>query len=369
VTASMPAEAGFMQRALHLAARGQGRVEPNPLVGCVVVRGTKIIGEGYHQRFGAPHAEVQALRRCKGSAKGATVYVTLEPCCFVGKTPPCTDALIQAGVGRVVAAMRDPNPRVTGRGLRVLRAAGVRAEVGLLQREAAELNAPYVKLTQRGRPWVILKWAQSLDGKIATRTGDSKWITDRRMRAHAQRTRGRVDAVIVGVATVLADDPQLTCRVGRPRRVAVRVVVDTRLRTPPQARLVKTAKRIPTWIFCGPRAPRSRATRLERAGCVIQRVQRDGAGLSLDAVLETLGTRAMTNVLVEGGGRVLGCFFDRHLADEVHIYQAPLLMGGRSATGALGGLGVPAVREALRLTEPIQTRRIGDGWFVQARLR
>jgi len=365
----MPAEAGFMQRALHLAARGQGRVEPNPLVGCVVVRGGKIIGEGYHRRFGGPHAEVQALRRCKGSAKGAIIYVTLEPCCFVGKTPPCSDALIEAGVGRVVAAMRDPNPRVAGRGLRVLRAAGVRVELGLLQRQATELNAPYIKLTQRGRPWVILKWAQSLDGKIATRTGDSKWITDRRMRAHAQRTRGRVDAVIAGVGTVVADDPLLTCRVGHPRRVATRVVLDTRLRTPPQARLVKTARRIPTWTFCGPRAPRSRAKRLEQAGCVIHRVHSDGAGLSLDAVLKTLGARAMTNVLVEGGGRVLGRFFDQGLADEFHIYQAPLLIGGRSATGALGGLGVPSVREALRLGEPIRARRIGDGWFVQARLR
>jgi len=357
-----------MQRALHLAARGLGRVEPNPMVGCVVVRGGKIIGEGYHRRFGGPHAEVEVLRRCKGPAKGAIIYVTLEPCCFAGKTPPCTDALIEAGVGRVVAAMRDPNPRVAGRGLRVLRAAGVRVELGLLQREATELNAPYIKLTQRGRPWVILKWAQSLDGKIATRTGDSKWITDPRMRAQAQRTRGRVDAVIVGVGTVVADDPLLTCRVGRPRRVAVRVVLDTRLRTPPQARLVKTARRIPTLIFCGPRVPRSRAKRLEQAGCVIQRVQRDGAGLSLDAVLETLGARAMTNVVVEGGGRVLGSFFDQGLADEVHIYQAPVLMGGQLAAGALGGLGVRSVREAVRPAEPIRARRIGQGWFVQARL-
>jgi diaminohydroxyphosphoribosylaminopyrimidine deaminase/5-amino-6-(5-phosphoribosylamino)uracil reductase len=368
VTAADAPEAEFMRQALRLAARGQGRVEPNPMVGCVIVHGGRVVGEGHHRRFGGPHAEIEALRRCKGPPKGTTVYVTLEPCCCEGKTPPCTDALIAAGVRRVVAAMRDPHPRARGRGLRALRSAGVQVDVGLLRAEAADLNAPYAKLTERGRPWVILKWAQSLDGKIATHTGDSKWITDRRMRAHAHRTRGRVDAVIVGVGTVLTDDPLLSCRLAEPRRIATRAVLDTQLRTPPNARIVRTARRIPTRIFCSPRAPRTRARRLEHAGCVIQRVACDRAGLSLDAVLETLGADCMTNVLVEGGGRLLGSFFDRNLADEVHIYQAPLLIGGQSAPAALAGRGVPCVREARCLPKSARISRVGSGWLIQARL-
>ncbi len=362
-------ESRFMRRALQLAARGRGYVEPNPLVGCVVVRRGRVIGEGYHERFGGPHAEVEALRECGGRARGATVYVTLEPCCFHGKTPPCTDALMAAGVGRVVAAMRDPNPRVAGRGLRLLRRAGIATEVGLLAAEAAALNAPFAKLMKERRPWVILKWAQSLDGKIATHTRDSKWITDETMRAHAHRTRGRVDGVIVGSGTVLADDPLLTCRVGRPRRVATRIVLDTKLRTPAACRLVRTAGEIPTWVFCGLRAPWLRSRTLESAGCVVRRVPlaAGGSGLDLPAVLDVLAQAEMTNVLVEGGGALLGSFFDQQLADEAQVYVAPRLIGGREAPGALQGRGIERVGESVLLREA-QPRRLGAGWLWQGRL-
>jgi diaminohydroxyphosphoribosylaminopyrimidine deaminase/5-amino-6-(5-phosphoribosylamino)uracil reductase len=357
-----------MRRALALAARGQGRVEPNPMVGCVITRGGRVIGAGYHHRFGGPHAEVEALRACDGSARGGTVYVTLEPCCYHGKTPPCTDALIAAGVARVVAPLADPNPRVAGRGFALLRKAGVRVDVGLLRDEAAELNAPFFKLVRRHRPWVILKWAQSLDGKIATRTGDSKWISDEVCRAHAHRTRGRVDAILVGIGTVLRDDPLLTCRVSRPKRVATRVVLDTHLRTPLRSKLVRTAGRIPTLMFCGKNAAARRARAFEQAGCVIQRVAQTRDGVSLPAVLDILGRRQMTNVLVEGGGALLGRFFDERLADELHAYIAPLLIGGRAAPGPLNGEGVATVARALRLPRNAQSGRLGTGYVLQTRL-
>ncbi|MBU0637553.1 MAG: bifunctional diaminohydroxyphosphoribosylaminopyrimidine deaminase/5-amino-6-(5-phosphoribosylamino)uracil reductase RibD [Planctomycetes bacterium] len=361
-----------MRRALQLAARGQGSVEPNPMVGCVIVRGGKVVGKGYHRRFGGAHAEVEALRDCRGRPRGATVYVTLEPCCFHGKTPPCTDALLAAGVKRVVTAMGDPHPRVSARGIRTLRGAGIQVDVGVLAGEAARLNAPYLKLVRQKLPWVILKWAQSLDGKLATHTGDARWVTDEQMRAHANRRRGRLDAIIVGSETVRRDDPLLTCRVGRPRRRATRIVLDTDLTTPPSRRVVKTAAEVPTWFFCSTRAPRGRADALGKAGCLVHRVpvDRTGAvdGVSLRAVLDVLGEHQMTNVLVEGGGRVLGGFFDQRLADEVHIYMAPLLVGGVAAVNALNGRGVRTMAEALRLPAATRPRRLGAGWLIAARL-
>jgi len=357
-----------LRRALRLARRGQGRVEPNPMVGCVLVRNGQVIGEGYHRRFGGPHAEVEALRACRASARGATAYVTLEPCCHHGKTPPCTEALIAAGIARVVAPVMDPNPAVAGRGFARLRAAGLHVDVGLLQAEALELNAPFFKLMRQRRPWVILKWAQSLDGKIATRTGDSRWITGPACRAHAHRTRGRVDAILVGVDTVLKDDPLLTCRAVLPRRVATRVVLDTHLRTPSTARLVRTARRVPTWVFCGPDACESRAARLEQAGCRVLRVPRTGHGLSLTAVLSLLGQHHMTNVLVEGGATLLGRFFDQHLFDELHVYIAPVLIGGTAALSPLHGTGVARVGQALRLPDDFRLTRLADGYFGCARV-
>lgn len=362
------ADEAHLRRALHLAARGQGRVEPNPMVGCVIVRGGRVLGEGWHRRFGGPHAEIEALRRCPGSARAATVYVTLEPCAHTGKTPPCTEALLAAGIARVVAPLADPNPLVAGRGFAVLRRAGVRVDVGLLRQPAAALNAPYIKLVQQRRPWVILKWAQSLDGKLATRTGDARWISDPAARAHAHRVRGRLDGILVGVRTVLVDDPLLTCRRGRPRRIAARIILDTRLRTPLSARLVRTARRTPTWVFCGRAAPAGRERALERAGCIVRRVPATRAGLSLPAVLDALGAAGMTNVLVEGGGRLLGGFWDQRLGDEVHIYIAPLLIGGAAAPGPLHGRGAGRLAEALRLPAGVRLRRLGGGYFLRARL-
>lgn len=360
-----------MRRALRLAERGRGRVEPNPMVGCVIVRGGRIIGQGFHRRFGGPHAEIEALRECGQAARGATVYVTLEPCCYFGKTPPCTDALIAAGVRRVVAAMIDPNPRVAGRGLRALRAAGIETRVGLLESEARALNAPFCRLIQQRRPWVILKWAQSLDGVIATYRGDSRWISDRRMRAHAHATRSRVDAILVGAGTVLRDDPLLTCRLTRPRRTATRIVLDSHLRCSERScALVRTARRVPTIFFCGPAAHASRVARLEAAGCTViraplERSATHDARLRLTGVLKVLAQHGVTNLLVEGGGRVLGSFVDQRLADEVHVYIAATLIGGAGAVHALGGRGAPRIAAALPLDGRI--KGLGGGWLFEGR--
>ncbi|MCG3127861.1 MAG: Riboflavin biosynthesis protein RibD [Phycisphaerae bacterium] len=359
----------YMRRALALARRGLGRVEPNPMVGCVIVRDGRIVGNGFHHRFGGAHAEVEALRAAGRRAAGATVYVTLEPCCYFGKTPPCTDALIAAGVRRVVAAMRDPNPRVAGGGFRALRAAEIAVECGVLEAEAARLVAPFVKLTTHGRPWVIAKWAQSIDGAIGTRTGDSKWITDEAARADAHRTRSRVDGIMVGVGTVLADDPLLTCRHGRPRRVATRIVLDSRLRTPPKAQPVRTANTVPTLIYCAPGAPGVRRRRLEASGVEVVPIAAGRGGLSLHAVLDDLGRRQMANVLVEGGGTLLGRLMDERLADEAHVYVAPTIIGGAEALRAIAGEGAVRVADALRFSEPPRLTRCGEGWRIDGLLR
>jgi diaminohydroxyphosphoribosylaminopyrimidine deaminase / 5-amino-6-(5-phosphoribosylamino)uracil reductase len=357
----------YMARALELAVRGQGHVEPNPMVGCVIVRGGRVVGEGYHRRFGGPHAEIEALRAAGARARGALACVTLEPCCHFGKTPPCTDALIAAGVRRVVAAMRDPFPRVRGRGTRLLKKSGIEVAMGLLEAEAMRLNAPYLKLQREHRPWVILKWAQSLDGRIATRTGDSQWISGEPSRRSVHRLRSRVDAVVVGVGTVLADNPQLTCRHGRPRRVAARIVLDPCLRTPLDARLVRTARKIPTVIVADEGGAKGRRLRpfVER-GVEIIGIRTSSEGLDLGALLDELGRRGMTNVLVEGGGRTLGAFHDAGLADEAIVFVAPMLIGGAAARSPLAGLGAERIRDALRPAN-VQIRRSGEDLMYQLR--
>src|SRR6516225_9006543 len=261
----------WMRRALELAERGRGHVEPNPLVGAVVVRDGVNVGEGWHRRYGEAHAEVNALSAAGEAARGATLYVTLEPCCHHGKTPPCTDAILRAGVGRVVAAMLDPFPQVAGRGADILRAAGVAFEVGVLEAEARRLNAPYLTLLREGRPYVLAKWAMTLDGKIATRTGDSKWISNKASGCRVHELRGRVDAILVGVGTALADDPQLTARPPGPR-TATRVVLDSRCRLPLMSQLATTARIVPTLVATTAAAPEDAAGALAAQGCEVLRL-------------------------------------------------------------------------------------------------
>jgi len=332
-----------MAQALSLARRGQGRVEPNPMVGCVLVKRGRVVGRGFHRRFGGPHAEVNALRQAGSRARGATAYVTLEPCCHFGKTPPCTDALIAAGIGRVIAAMRDVNPKVAGRGFAALRAADIRCDVGILEEQARSLNAPFIKFFREHRPYVILKWAQSLDGKIATRSGDSRWISSAISRKEVHRLRARVDAIIVGVDTVLRDDPQLTARAVPRLRIASRIILDSKLRTPLKSRLIRSAQQTPTIIATSRRSGRSPAL-LQAAGCEVLMMPAHRTGVSLTALLGELHRRRMTNVLVEGGGRVLGSFIEQGLADEARIFIAPRLIGGENAPGPLRNLGPQNMR-------------------------
>ena len=359
----------YMQRALELAARGQGRVEPNPMVGCVVVRNNKIVGEGYHRRFGGPHAEINALKAAGSQAKGSIVYVTLEPCCHHGKTPPCTDALIAAKVTRVVAAMADPFSKVRNKGFGRLRSAGIKVTMGVCKVEAARLNGPYLKLQQTHMPWVIFKWAQSLDGKLATRKGDSKWISCPKSRQYAHRIRGRVDGIVVGVSTVLADDPMLNCRHGRARRTATRLVIDPQLRTSMRAKVVQTAQDIPTIIVTDRDMTESTKARKHRRLSVgVMGVRQTRSGLDLKQLLKKLGRGGMTNVMVEGGGKTLGAFFDAGLADEVIVFVAPRLIGGKQACSPLAGIGAGKISEAVEAFET-KVSRCGDDYVYNLRLR
>ncbi len=363
-------EEQFMRRALDLARRGQGRVEPNPMVGCVLVQGGRMIAEGYHRRFGGPHAEVEALRRVDGTVRNLTAYVTLEPCSHFGKTPPCADALIRAGVRRVAVAMKDPFPEVAGRGIRRLRRAGIRVDVGLCRAEAALLNTPYLTLLTRQRPYVILKWAQSLDGRIATSTGDSRWISCAAARRIVHRLRARVDAILVGIGTVLADDPQLTARDVPLRRTAARLVLDTRLRLDPKSKLATTARQAPVVVFTSSPALRTRRTRARQLceqGVTIRTCPLRNGSLSLPAVLQHLAAERLTNLLVEGGGRLLTAFLEAKLVDEVYAFVAPKLIGGASAATPFGGLGARTVSEAITAASA-RWSRVGPDALCRLRL-
>jgi len=358
-----------MQRAIALARNGEGYVEPNPMVGCVIVREGEVVGEGWHQRFGGPHAEVEALRAAGERARGATMFVSLEPCCHQGKTPPCTAAILAAGVTHVVAAMRDPFPKVAGGGLARLSEAGMAVEVGLCESEARELNAPYLKLLTTGRPWVIAKWAMTLDGKIATRTGDSKWISGEASRQLVHRLRGRVDAIIVGRRTAEIDDPLLTARLEseQPRRMATRIVLDSRAGLSSESQLVRTARQIPTLIAVGPEAPAGEVQRLAKAGCeVLPFMASDHEG-RLTQLLDELGRRRMTNVLVEGGGAVLGAMLDAKAIDEVHVFLAPTLLGGEQAPSPIEGIGFGQISNAAVLSR-CEAEKIGADVYLRGRM-
>lgn len=356
-----------MERALALAQLGQGWVEPNPMVGCVIAHGAEVVGEGWHQRFGGDHAEVEALRQAAERAQGAALYVTLEPCCHWGKTPPCTQAILAAGVRRVVAAMKDPFPQVAGQGLRQLAEAGLEVQCGLLEAEARRLNAPYLKLIQTGRPWVIAKWAMTLDGKLGTRTGQSRWISSSEARTVVHQLRGRVDAVLVGSRTAAWDDPLLTAQPPGPR-TAIRIVLDSRAKLASESQLVQTARQTPVLVAAGPETTETDRRRLESAGCELLVLPGQTHQERLLALLDELGRRRMTNLLVEGGGRVLGALFDLRAIDEVHVFIAPKLFGGLEAPMALAGLGIERPDQAAPL-ESVQIERVGQDIYVAGRVR
>ena len=358
-----------MSIALECAARGRGAVEPNPTVGAVLARDGTELARGWHKRFGWPHAEVEALAAVAEAghdAHGATMYVTLEPCCHIGKTPPCTRALIEAGVSRVVAAMEDPDSRVAGKGFAELRQAGIEVTVGVMQAAARELLAPYAKLRTRGRPWVICKWAQTADGRLALPPDQGRWISSPASREEAHRLRGLCDGVCVGIGTVLADDPLLTNRSGAGRQ-PTRVVLDSRLRLPPACWLVQTAGAAPVMVATTPEAAAANAALvqpLRQGGIEVLELPRGPGGIDLGGLLDELGRRQWTYLLVEGGEKVLRSFLYGGLADEMVVFISP----HRVAPGAGGPvLDIAGVAADLR-AEAVQERRFGPDQMRRLRL-
>jgi diaminohydroxyphosphoribosylaminopyrimidine deaminase/5-amino-6-(5-phosphoribosylamino)uracil reductase len=361
-----PAEEIWMRRALELAERGRGYVEPNPLVGAVLVKDGRVIGEGWHERYGQAHAEVNALAQAGEAARGATCYASLEPCCHFGKTAPCTEALIAAGVARVAAALQDPFPQVAGQGGERLRAAGIPVDFGLCEKEARRQNAPYLRLIQDDRPYVHAKWAMSLDGKIATRSGDSKWISNEASRRRVHELRGRMDAIVIGIGTALADDPLLTSRPAGPR-TATRIVLDSAARLPLASQLVRSAHLAPTLLVTSEAVPEEKLAQFRAAGCQILEAPSYAPGrLDLGAVQAHLGRQRFTNILVEGGAELLGSFRDAGNLDELHVFIAPRLIGGAEAKGPIAGRGPEQIAESLHLAETVLEEIEGDlyvhGW-------
>ena len=339
-------DAHFMAVALRLAERGLGRTWPNPAVGCVVVGHGRIVGRGWTQPGGRPHAEVEALRRAGAQALGATAYISLEPCAHYGQTPPCTMALLHAGIRRAVIAMADPDPRVDGRGIDQLRQAGVEVALGPGQAEAAQLNAGFFLRVQAGRPLVTLKLATSLDGRIATRAGASRWITGEAARRRAHQLRATHDAIVIGSGTALADDPALTCRLpGLDDRSPVRVVLDGRLRLPPTSNLAVTARDVPTWVVTRAGADPRRRAALERQG--VEVLTAAGAPADIKGALAALAARGLTRVLVEGGATVAAALLRARLVDRLVWFQAPVVIGG-DGLAAVADLGVDALADCPR---------------------
>ena len=378
---TLPIESGderWMTRAIQLARRGEGFVEPNPMVGCVIVASDDkdgmldVIGEGWHRTFGGPHAEIEAIRDARLHGKstvGATAYVTLEPCCHFGKTPPCVPALLQAGIRRVVVAQRDPCDTVNGGGVAQLLAHRVDVSLGCLEEEARELNAPYLTRIEKKRPWVIAKWAMTLDGKIATRTGSSDWVSSETSRQIVHRLRARSDAIFIGSRTATTDDPLLTVRLNQatgdddtvsyPHRKPLRVVFDANGSLPPTSRLAQSAKEVGVLIAASRDAlvvnetARQNAALLAGCGCEILPLVGANHPDRMIELLRNLAERGITNLLVEGGGSLLGILFDLQLLDEIHVFIAPKLIGGQEATVPVSGVGVERMCDAVVLNNPV----------------
>lgn len=355
----------YMKQALMLAAQGLGRTSPNPVVGAVIVADGSIVGQGWHQAAGTPHAEVHALAQAGRLARNATLYVTLEPCCHHGRTGPCTDAIIAAGVKRVVVAMTDPNPLVRGKGIQKLRQHGLEVLEGVCAAEAAQLNEVFIKWIATGLPFGVLKTAITLDGKIATYTGHSKWITSERSREYVHGLRNMYDAILVGIGTVLADDPSLTTRLPGGGKNPIRVIVDSKGRIPLEAKLLCDCE-APVIIAVGPEAPAEKLAALQAKGAEVLKLPLvAGRGVSLRHLFVELGQRNITSILVEGGAEVNASVLAENVVDKVHWFIAPKIIGGKTAPGPVGGLGLSDMAQATVL-EDMQVKNIGKDILLTA---
>ncbi|MEK7447946.1 MAG: bifunctional diaminohydroxyphosphoribosylaminopyrimidine deaminase/5-amino-6-(5-phosphoribosylamino)uracil reductase RibD [Planctomycetota bacterium] len=377
----------YMQRALELAVKGEGRVEPNPVVGAVVVKDNRVLGEGYHEYFGGPHAEINALNACREPTDGATLYITLEPCAHFGKTPPCVDAVIQAGIKNVVIATRDPNPITDNRGVNKLKEAGLTVVERILQSKARQINAPFFKLHREGLPYIIAKWAMSADGKIATRTGDSKWISSEASRNWLARLREKVGAVMVGIETVLKDDPQLLVKnipdatgssalggftasgsASLTARNPRRIILDTYARLPLDSQIIKTLDQAETYVAVGPSAPQEKVKQLWESHCHVLEIEEIGGRLNFIKLARKIAESGINKIMIEGGGEVLASAFETGLVDEVIIFLAPKIIGGRDAKTPVEGAGIELVKDAI-LLEEITAQQVDNDIVIRGRLR
>ncbi|HVN96528.1 MAG TPA: bifunctional diaminohydroxyphosphoribosylaminopyrimidine deaminase/5-amino-6-(5-phosphoribosylamino)uracil reductase RibD [Syntrophorhabdaceae bacterium] len=355
----------YMHMALKLARKGLGTTSPNPMVGAVLVKGGKVIGTGYHKKSGGHHAEVAAIHDAKEEAKGATLYVNLEPCVHQGKTPPCTDAVIQAGIKKVVVGMLDPNPQVNGRGVQTLRKAGMEVKVGMLEEEAKRLNEAFIVSMERKRPFFTMKGAVSLDGKLATKTCDSKWISNEESRKHADSLRSVSDGIMVGINTVIADNPLLIPKMTRPKKIPVRIVLDSKLRIPLACDMVKTSEKYATWIFTGDDARPDKEAKLKSMGIDVIRVHRDENGrVSLAQICDELYKRGIVSVLVEGGGEVNSSLLKEGLIDKIVLFYAPIMIGGKASFNLVGGKGIDFLKDAYRI-DIVTLKRFKDDICIE----
>src|SRR5919109_429045 len=373
MTLSLETDVAHLSRAIALAERGRGRVSPNPLVGAVVARAGKVLGEGFHAAYGEAHAERAALAACSEDPRGATLYVSLEPCCHHGQTPPCTDAIIEAGISRVVVASDDPTEKASGRGLGILRDEGIEVDVadGEPAFRARLLNQPFRKHARTGRPHVLFKSAMTLDGKVATRTGDSKWISGEASRRLAHHWRAECDAVAVGIGTALADDPLLTARdVSHPpvHRQPRRIVFDSEARLPLDSQLVSGAGELPLTVVISRAAPRLAADALEVAGADVIVATGENEPTRVRNALSQIGAAGITSILLEGGPHLAGAFLDAGEIDEIRLFVAPVLLGGSHARDPLEGEGVERIAEATRALT-LECERLADDVLISARLR
>ena len=355
----------YMKQALKLARKGLGKTSPNPMVGAVIVKDNQIIGRGYHHHYGGNHAEINAFQNARESVNGATLYVTLEPCCYYGKTPPCVEAIIRNNIDKVIIGTLDPNPQVNGRGVEILRQHGIETKVGVLEAECRDLNEAHFKYMSTGLPLVTLKFAQTLDGRIATASGDSRWISGQKFRRLAHQLRATSDAVMVGIDTVLADDPQLTVRLVKGRN-PTRVILDTRLRIPLDAEVIRNREVAPTIIAATSRADEKKLARLREMGIEVMVIKEDEAGeVDLRHLLSVLGERGISSVLVEGGAGVITSLLRQNLADKVIIAIAPKIMG--KGIEAVGELNISEVSQVLKLSFRKIYRR-GEDLVIEARV-
>jgi diaminohydroxyphosphoribosylaminopyrimidine deaminase / 5-amino-6-(5-phosphoribosylamino)uracil reductase len=340
----------YMRLTLSLARRGTGTTAPNPMVGALVVKGNRIVGKGYHRKAGLPHAEVVALNEAQEEARGSSLYINLEPCSHQGRTPPCVNAIIKAGVRRVVVAMLDPNPLVNGMGIDTLKKAGIDVKVGLLEDEAKRLNEAFIVYMEKKKPFVTMKAAVSLDGKIATKTCDSKWISNEESRKYVNKLRSAADGIMVGINTVILDNPLLVPRIARPKRLPVRIILDSKLRIPLSCDIVKTSEKYPTWVFTAEDSRSDKETRLRSMGLEVIRVPKEEGGrVSPRYVCDELFKREIMHVILEGGGEINSGFLKEGLIDKVVLFYAPILIGGKGAYNLIGGKGVDFLKDAYKV--------------------